>query len=200
MAENGSNGPGHHPQTQKRVILTPLSWVKFSDSQTNLSIMLRAPVHGVFFCVCLQCYSCGNSDEKKGGRDSSESLPKSIDRVPDQQDDFNPIHGNSQQSRAFIIKALPGFLADLRLKGWVIKEYVRRTFNAVSHIPEELKGFEDCFERKGEYLVIYVPRGNYVGEDEKHRGRTRRILPGLFSERKLLRDILSGTYHPHGVT
>ena len=138
--------------------------------------------------------------KKKGGRDSSESLPKSIDRVPNQQDDFNPIHGNSQQSRAFIIKALPGFLADLRLKGWVIKEYVRRTFNAVSHIPEELKGFEDCFERKGEYLVIYVPRGNYVGEDEKHRGRTRRILPGLFSERKLLRDILSGTYHPHGVT
>ena len=114
---------------------------------------------------------------KKGGRDSSESLPKSIDRVPNQQDDFNPIHSNSQQSRAFIVKALPEFLADLRLKGWVIKDYVRRTFNAASHIPEELKGFEDCFEWDGEYLVIYVPRVIYRGEDEEKDGKTERLLP-----------------------
>jgi hypothetical protein len=44
---------------------------------------------------------------------------------------------------------------------------VRRTFNAASHIPEELKDFKDCFERKGEYLVIYVPRVIYAGKDEE---------------------------------
>ena len=54
---------------------------------------------------------------------------------------------------------------------------MRRTFNAASHIPEELKDFERYFEWNGEYLVIYVPRVIYVGEDEEKEGKTERLLP-----------------------
>ncbi len=54
---------------------------------------------------------------------------------------------------------------------------MKRTFNASSHIPEELKEFEDDFEWDGEYLVIYVPRVIYVGEDEELEGKTERLLP-----------------------
>ena len=58
---------------------------------------------------------------------------------------------------------------------------MRRTFNAASHIPEELKDFEDCFEWDGEYVVIYVPRVIYTGEDEELDGKTERLLPDFLA-------------------
>ncbi len=61
--------------------------------------------------------------------------------------------------------------------GWVIKDYVRRTVNIATHLPEELIGFEDYFERCGEFLVIYIPRVIYAGEDEELEGKTERLLP-----------------------
>ncbi len=65
----------------------------------------------------------------------------------------------------------------MRAAGWVIKDYVRRTLNIAGHIPEELKGFEEYFERCGEYIVIYIPRVIYNGNDEELAGKTERLLP-----------------------
>lgn len=69
--------------------------------------------------------------------------------------------------------------------GWVIKDYVSRMVNIATHIPEELVGFEKYFERRGEYLVIYIPRVIYVGDDEELCGKTERLLP----------DFLTPYYH-----
>lgn len=54
---------------------------------------------------------------------------------------------------------------------------MRRTVNVASHIPEELKTFEDDFEWQGDYIIIYVPRVIYSGDDEELRGKTERLLP-----------------------
>lgn len=62
---------------------------------------------------------------------------------------------------------------------------MRRLFNIASHIPEELIEFEEDFERDGEYLVIYIPRVIYKGEDAKLYNRTERLLP----------DFLEPYYH-----
>lgn len=51
--------------------------------------------------------------------------------------------------------------------------------NIASHIPEELKDFEEYFERCGEYIVIYVPRVIYAGDDEDLEGKTERLLPAF---------------------
>ena len=67
----------------------------------------------------------------------------------------------------------------------MIKDYVRRTFNAESHIPEELQHLEEYYEWDGGCLVIYVPRVIYTGKDEEKRGKTERLLP----------DFLEPWYH-----
>ena len=54
---------------------------------------------------------------------------------------------------------------------------MRRTFNAESHIPEELQHLAGFFEWDGGCLVIYVPRVIYTGEDEELKGKTERLLP-----------------------
>lgn len=69
----------------------------------------------------------------------------------------------------------------MNTKGWVIKEYVRRLVNISSHIPEELMAFEEYFERCGDYLVIYIPRVIYMGENEELRGKTERLLPDFLT-------------------
>ena len=69
----------------------------------------------------------------------------------------------------------------LKDQGWVIKDYVRRTFNAESHLPEELKPFADDLEWDGGCLVIYVPRVIYTGKDEEKRGKTERLLPDFLA-------------------
>lgn len=49
--------------------------------------------------------------------------------------------------------------------------------NIASHIPEELKGFEEHFETEGDYLIIFIPRVIYKGGDEDLKGNTERLLP-----------------------
>ncbi len=75
--------------------------------------------------------------------------------------------------------ALPLYLVVLRSMGWVIKDYVKRTVNIASHIPEELKPFEKDFKTKKDYLTIYVPRVIYIGKDEEQKGKTERLLPSF---------------------
>ncbi len=49
--------------------------------------------------------------------------------------------------------------------------------NIASHIPEELKAFEEYFKCVGEYLLIYIPRVIYKGNDDELVGNTERLLP-----------------------
>lgn len=62
---------------------------------------------------------------------------------------------------------------------------MRRTFNAASHIPEELVPFDEHFEWEGDYIIIYVPRVIYAGVDKELEGKTERLLP----------DFLEPYYH-----